>query len=647
MCRAGYQAGASMLGARTASQGGATIGSVRNRPEPSTIPDGPGVYVFRDATGTPLYVGKARSLRARLANYLGDPLGLPERTAQLVEVATDVDWTVTASDVDALLLENSLIKTYQPRYNIRLKDDKSYPYLAVDLREEWPRPTVYRGRRRRGVRYFGPFGRANSLRHTLDLLLPTFPVRTCSDAKFARYHRLGRPCLLADLGRCSAPCVGWVDHPTYDEHIQGILRFFAGDATLLTGDLAARMAAAAEAKEYESAARLRDALAHVERASDTQQVLLSDHDDLDAVGVATDGLQACVVHLVLRRGRVVGRESLSADLVEDLAPDELMDRFLGDLYDAGHPPPRELVVDPSAGDLERLSAWLTSVRGQPVRVSAPERGKRRAVVELAQANAEEDLRRRGLRRAADHNARSKSLLELQDALTLARPPYRIECYDMSHLQGTSYVGSMVVFEDALPVKRAYRHFTVRTVRGNDDVGAMREVLDRRLARWREAPGGDRFGANPDLLLVDGGIGQLNAAIAAVEARGVADQVEVASLAKRLEEVYRPGAPRPILLPRASDALYLLQRVRDEAHRFAISFHRSTRARRMTASMLDGIEGLGPTRRARLLDTFGSAAAVRAVSLDELLALSWLPDDVARRVHDRLTTGGVAAAGDAR
>ncbi|HEV3213056.1 MAG TPA: excinuclease ABC subunit UvrC [Acidimicrobiales bacterium] len=615
-------------------------------PTPSTIPDGPGVYVFRDPTGTPLYVGKARSLRARLSNYFADPLTLPERTERMVAAAASVDWTVTASEVDALLLENSLIKTYQPRFNVRLKDDKSYPYLAVDLREEWPRPQVVRGRRRRGVRYFGPFGHAKSLRSTLDLLLPTFPVRTCSDAKFARHRQRGRPCLLADLGRCAAPCVGWVDHPTYDEHVQGILRFFAGDAAALTRDLEARMQAAAAAQDYEAAARLRDALGHVERASDTQQVLLSDRDDLDAVGIANDELQSCVVRLELRRGRVTGRESLRADLVDDLGHDELLERLLGDLYDAERPPPREVVVDRVGADLDRLSAWLTTVRGAPVRVVAPDRGRRRGVVELATANAAEDLRRHGLRRAADHNARSRSLVELQSALGLARAPYRIECFDMSHLQGTSYVGSMVVFEDALPVKRAYRHFTVKTVRGNDDVGAMREVLDRRLAHWREVPGGDRFGANPDLLVVDGGLGQLNAAVAAVEARGVTGQVELASLAKRLEEVFRPGGSRPLVLPRTSEALYLLQRIRDEAHRFAISFHRSTRGRRMTASLLDGIEGLGPTRRERLLETFGSTAGVRAATLHDLLALRWLPDDVARRVHERLTGAAlVIGAGD--
>ena len=621
-------------------------GAVLQAPTPSSIPDGPGVYVFRDASSTPLYVGKARSLRARLSNYFADPLTLPERTERMVQAATSVDWTVTASEVDALLLENSLIKTYQPRFNVRLKDDKSYPYLALDLREEWPRPVVVRGRRRRGVRYFGPFGHAKSLRSTVDLLLPTFPVRTCSDAKFVRHERRGRPCLLADLGRCAAPCVGWVDHPTYDEHVQGIVRFFSGDAAGLTHDLEARMQAAAAAQDYEAAARLRDALGHVERASDTQQVLLSDHDDLDAVGIANDELQSCVVRLELRRGRVTGRESLRADLVDDLDQDELLERLLGDLYDTERPPPREVVVDQVGADLDRLGAWLSSVREGPVRVVAPERGRRRSVVELATANAAEDLRRNGLRRAADHNARSRSLVELQAALGLEHPPYRIECFDMSHLQGTSYVGSMVVFEDALPVKRAYRHFTVKTVRGNDDVGAMREVLDRRLAHWREAPGGDRFGANPDLLVVDGGLGQLNAAVAAVEARGVTGQLELASLAKRLEEVYRPGSSRPVVLPRTSEALYLLQRVRDEAHRFAISFHRSTRGRRMTASLLDGIEGLGQTRRTRLLEAYGSAAGVRAAPLDELLALSWLPDDVARRVHERLA-GAIGVGDDAR
>ena len=613
---------------------------MRQVPASSSIPDATGVYQFRDEAGRTIYVGKARSLRARLANYFADPATLPERTAQLVAMAASVDWTLTGSEVDALLLENNLIKAEQPRFNVRLKDDKSYPYLAIDLRERWARPVVVRGAKRRGVRYFGPFGHAKSLRSTIDLLLPTFPVRTCSTAKFQRHERLGRPCLLADIDRCSAPCVGRVDEQTYAGYVQGLLRFFSGDVAELSGDLESRMHAAAQARDYEGAARLRDALGHVERASEIQQILLGDRDELDAVGVATDGLQASVVRLEVRRGRVVGREALSADLVDDLSDGALRERFLGDLYGEDHPPPREVLVDVLDGEADRLAAWLGSLRGSPVRLASPERGRRHGVVALAADNAAEELRRRGLRRAADHNARSKALVELQAALGLSSAPYRIECFDMSHLQGTSYVGSMVVFEDALAEKRAYRHFTVKTIKGNDDVGAMREVLDRRLARWRTGPEKDRFGANPDLLVVDGGLPQLGAAMAAVRDAGLEGRVELASLAKRLEEVFRPGSTRPVVLPRASEALYLLQRIRDEAHRFAISFHRSTRGRKMTLSVLDDIDGLGPTRRERLLEEFGSVAGIREVPLSELLALSWLPDDVARRVHARVTTGAL-------
>jgi excinuclease ABC subunit C len=626
---------------------GCDDGLVQNVPAAAAIPDRPGVYVFRDAGGTILYVGKARSLRSRLANYFADPTTLAFRTAQLVASAATVDWTLTASEVDALLLENSLIKVEQPRFNIRLKDDKSYPYLAIDLREEWPRPVVTRGQRRRGVRYFGPFGHAKSLRSTLDLLLPSFPVRTCGDAKFVRHERLGRPCLLADIGRCSAPCVARVDRATYDGYVQGILQFFSGDVTALSRDLAARMRAAAADRDYETAARLRDSLAHVERASDTQQILLSDRDDLDAVGVATDGLQACVVRLEIRRGRVVGRASLSADLVEELDDSALRTRFLGDLYGEDHPPPKEVVIDVLPDDAQSVTSWLAAMRGGPVRMASPASGKRRGVIDLASTNAEEDLRRRGLRRAADHNARSRALVELQEALGLECPPFRIECYDMSHLQGSSYVGSMVVFEDALPAKASYRHFSIKTIRGNDDVGAMQEVLDRRLSHWRREGGTDRFGRNPDLLLIDGGLGQLHAVESVVERHGLTGSVEIASLAKRMEEVFRPGSSTPVLLPRASEALYLLQRIRDEAHRFAISFHRSTRGRAMTASLLDGVEGLGAARRERLLETFGSVGAIREAPLDELLALSWLPSDVARRVHSRLSTGALAAPANAR
>ena len=567
----------------------------------------------------------------------------------MVSQAHRIDWVVTSTEVEALVLEHSLIQSFQPRFNVRLKDDKTYPWLAVSTSHTWARPVVTRGDRRKGSRYFGPFGHVRSLRRTIDLLLPTFPVRTCSDAKLERHERSGRPCLLFDIERCSGPCIGAVDTEQYAQHLEGFLRFFSGESSPMIRDLEAKMRSAAEAKDYERAARLRDGITAMREASETQQLVLGDRDNLDVVGTSTDDLQVAVMVLHVRHGRIVGQSSSVADLVEPLEPGALASTVLRDLYgDPAADVPSIVATSVEPDDLDTIEAWLGEHRGAPMVIRVPQRGTRRRLIEMAERNAAEELSRDQLRRASDHNVRSKALVEIQQALGLDRPPFRIECYDMSHLQGTSYVGSMVVFEDGLPVKAAYRHFTVKTVEGNDDYAAMSEVLRRRLRRWSEErpDGAPRRGfASPaDLLLIDGGPGQLGVVVDALEEAGLTHDTEVASLAKRFEEVYRPGSPVPIRLPRGSESLFLLQRIRDEAHRFAIGFHRSTRGKAMVGSILDEVDGLGPTRRARLLEVFGTVEALRRASSGDLKALDWLPGKVADALYARLHTDDHEAIG---
>ncbi len=614
------------------------------RPPTSEIPDAPGSYQFFDAHGRVIYVGKAASLRSRLVHYFGDPAGLHGRTAQMVAVADRVEWVVVATEADALLLEHSLIQVHQPRFNIRLKDDKTYPWLALSVADEWPRPFVYRGAKRRGVQYFGPFPHVRSLRRSLDLLVKSFPLRTCSDTKFQRHERLGRPCLLYDLERCSGPCISAVDPEQYQHYVEEFQRFYAGDTEVVLAAIAEQMTDAAQALDYERAARHRDQLTAVRSASESQEVVVDHSGDFDAFGIAANDLEAAVAIVHVRRGRIVGRHGFVVDRLDDGELEGLVGEVLERYYDQpGQEVPQQVLVSlaPRSSDAALISSWLTERRGGRVGVVTASRGRRRQVVEMAVANATEDLGRHQLRRAADHNARSKALTELQVALGLSEAPLRIECYDMSHLQGTDYVGSMVVFEDGLSKRQDYRHFLVKTVEGNDDFAAMAEVLRRRLQRIDEevpAGGRRRFAYRPQLLLIDGGKGQLSAVTTVLDELGLTGSLEVASLAKQFEEVYRPGQRAPIIIPRGSEALYLLQRVRDEAHRFAITFHRQRRGNRMTMSALDGIAGLGAARRQRLLETYGTMAKIRDASLAELEALSWLPTAVAHALYQRLHDG---------
>jgi excinuclease ABC subunit C len=612
------------------------------RPPAGSIPDAPGSYQFKDRDGRVIYVGKAKSLRSRLSNYFVNPVSLPPRTASMVANAASVEWIQVATNVDALLLENTLIKQHQPRFNVRLRDDKSYPYLAVTLDAEWPRPMVMRGKKRKGVRYYGPYGHAYAIRETLDLLLRTFPLRTCSDNKFASHQRLGRPCLLFHIEQCSGPCVGEIDKPEYDELVQQLLDFLDGDTDTVVKELQGRMASAASALEFEQAARLRDRLAAVRKAIEKQQMVAERSEDFDVIGLVDDELEAAVQVFFVRRGRMVGRKGFIIDKVEDLSPEELMGDIVEGLYD--DPPqgiPKMVLVPTVTDDDPLYEEWLSSIRGSKVSVRVPQRGDKRELQETVTRNAKEEFVRHRLRRSSDHNSRAKALNELQEHLGLPEAPLRIECYDMSHIQGSDYVGSMVVMEDGLPKKSEYRRFKIKGEQGNDDFAAMEQVLTRRLTAYlaeRRRPVGEvpgKFSYPPQLLLVDGGKGQLSVATRVVEELGLGDQIPVASLAKRFEEVYVPGQADPVRLPRQSEALYLLQRIRDEAHRFAITFHRELRGKRMTVSVLDGIPGLGETRKKRLLKEIGGVNAVKRATLEELQALSWLPDAVALAVHDKI------------
>jgi len=561
----------------------------------------------------------------------------------MVAAAETVEWIEVRNEIEALMLEFNLIKEHRPRFNIRLRDDKSYPFLALTLDEQWPRAVVMRGRKRKGTKYFGPYPHAYAIRETLDLLLRTFPVRTCAPSKFKEHERLGRPCLLFHIEKCSGPCVNEVSVDDYQVFVRGLTDVLNGDADGITKDLEVAMREASSALDFEKAARLRDRLAAVKRATEKQQVVGDNNDSIDVIGIFDDDLEASVQVFYVRHGRVVGRRGFMVDKVEDLQPGQFLNRILENLY--GDEPamgyPKSVLVPYLPDDMDTYTEWLCGMRGNAVDIRIPQRGDKRSLHETVTMNAREEFTRQRMKRASDHNARSKALSEIQDLLRLPEAPLRIECYDMAHLHGTDYVGSMVVLEDGLPAKREYRRFKIKTVEGNDDYAAMKEVLTRRLSAYieeRDEPTGDkpgRFAYPPQLLLVDGGKGQLSVAIEVVKELGLEDEIPVASLAKKFEEVFIPGQSHPVNVPRGSEALYMLQRIRDEAHRFANSFHRELRDKRMKESVLDGIAGLGESRRQRLLKELGTLKAVKEAPLEQLQALPWLPDAVALAIFHKI------------
>jgi excinuclease ABC subunit C len=609
------------------------------RPPAGTIPDTPGSYQFKDAEGRVIYVGKARSLRSRLSNYFQNPANMHPRTAQMVATAESVEWIQVRNDVEALMLEYNLIKEHRPRFNVRLVDDKSYPFMAVTVEDEWARARVMRGKKRKGTRYFGPYAHAYAIRDTLDHLLRTFPIRTCSDNKLERHKKLGKPCLLFHIEKCSGPCVGEVTPEEYKTMVDDLCQFLDGDTDGVLVKLEKEMTDAAAELEFEKAARIRDRLSTVRKAVEKQQMVADRSEDLDVIGIAQDDLEAAVFVFFVRKGRVTGRQKFIVDKVEALTDEDLTDKILEGLYDEApvQGMPKVVLVPNPSSDAALYSEWLTLLRGSNVEIRVPQRGDKRELLATVTKNAEEEFTRHRLKRATDHNSRAKALNELQEWLELPHSPLRIECYDMSHLQGTDYVGSMVVVEDGLAKKPEYRRFKVKTVDQNDDYAAMEEVLTRRLTNYlndRDKPIAERgkFQYPPQLLMVDGGKGQLGVAVRVLEELGLTDKIPVCALAKRFEQVYVPGKDEPITIPRRSESLYLLQRLRDESHRFAIGYHRQLRKKRMTKSVLDDIPGLGPTRKKRLVKEMGGVTAVRRAELSDLQALTWLPDNVAIAVY---------------
>ena len=610
------------------------------RPDPSSMPDTPGAYLFRDADGRVIYVGKARALRRRLANYW--VRDLHPRTAAMTAAATSVEWIVASTEVDALMLEYNLIQEHRPRFNVRYRDDKSYPYLALTVGERWPRAQVLRGAKRKNVRYFGPFGHAYAIRETLDALTRVFPVRTCSNAFFDQRARARRPCLYYDIGRCAGPCVPeltGITEEAYRGHVDALADFLAVNERPILERLEREMRAAAEREEYELAAKLRDQLTAARRALESQEMVLSQPEDLDVVGVAEDDLEAAFQVFFVRRGRVSGRKGWVVDRVEDLDVPGLVGSFVRELYMERPDVPPRVLVPALPEDDDLLAAWLAERRGGPVRFAVPERGTKRKLMETVTQNAREHFQRHKLRRASDFGARSRALAGLGALLELEQPPLRIECYDVSNLGPTDKVGSMVVFEDGLPKRSDYRRFEIKGVPGQDDFASMEEMLARRLARLRSEcdrePGERRrFAYPPSLIVVDGGRGQLSAATKALATAGV--HIPAVGLAKRLEEVYFPDRPDPLLIPRGSEALFVLQHLRDEAHRFAVAYHRQKRARRALASPLDDVPGVGPSRKKALLKRFGSLARLARAEVDEIASTPGIGPELARAVHERLT-----------
>jgi excinuclease ABC subunit C len=632
------------------------------RPSPGSIPTSPGVYRFRDDHRRVVYVGKAKNLRARLTSYFQDVVNLHPRTATMVTNAASVEWTVVNTEVEALQLEYSWIKEFDPRFNVKYRDDKSYPWLAVTLNEEYPRVMVGRGAKKRGVRYFGPYSHAWAIRETVDLLLRVFPMRSCSNGVFKRSSQIGRPCLLGYIGKCAAPCVGRVTAEEHREIVDDFCDFMAGQTTNFVKRLEKEMYAASTALDYERAARLRDDIGALNRATEKQAVVLGDGTDADVVAFAEDPLEVAVQIFYVRGGRIRGQRGWVADKVDDADTGGLVERFLLQLYDGevGDTIPREVLVPALPEDTPALEEWLSDLRGARVSLKVPQRGDKKALQETVARNALQALGLHKTKRASDLTTRNRALEEIQQALELPSAPLRIECYDISNLQGTEVVGSMVVFEDGLARKSEYRRFVVRGVEGQNDVASMHEVITRRFRRLLDerAESGEfgdsgpdtdadgpmlidpdtgrpkKFAYVPGLVVVDGGPPQVAAAQRALDELGI-DDVPVCGLAKRLEEVWLPSQEDPVILPRTSEGLYLLQRIRDEAHRFAITHHRSRRSKTMVESLLDDVPGLGEVRRKSLLKRFGSLKRLRAATVEEIAEVPGIGTRTAEAIVEAL------------
>ncbi|MEV6018066.1 excinuclease ABC subunit UvrC [Streptomyces sp. NPDC051997] len=673
------------------------------RPKPGQIPDSPGVYRFRDEHRRVIYVGKAKSLRQRLASYFQDLANLHPRTRTMVTTAASVEWTVVSTEVEALQLEYSWIKEYDPRFNVKYRDDKSYPHLAVTMNEEFPRVQVMRGAKKKGVRYFGPYGHAWAIRDTVDLLLRVFPVRTCSAGVFKNASRTGRPCLLGYIGKCSAPCVGRVSPEEHRELAEEFCDFMAGRTGTYIRRQEQQMAEAAEEMEYERAARLRDDIEALKKAMEKNAVVLADATDADLIALAEDELEAAVQIFHVRGGRVRGQRGWVTDKVEAVTTGDLVEHALQQLYgeETGDSVPKEVLVPALPDPVEPVQEWLTARRGSNVSLRIPQRGDKKALMETVQRNALQALALHKTRRASDLTTRSRALEEISEALGLDSAPLRIECYDISHLQGDDVVASMVVFEDGLQRKSEYRRFQIKGFAGQDDVRSMHEVITRRFRRylvekertgeWTDgedaaagiaetlappaspaSPAGTagtagtdgtdsdgsaaplalnafaeddgrpkRFAYPPQLVVVDGGQPQVAAAQRALDELGI-DDIAVCGLAKRLEEVWLPGENDPVVLPRSSEGLYLLQRVRDEAHRFAITYQRAKRAKRFRSGPLDDVPGLGESRKQALIKHFGSVKKLRSATIDQICEVPGVGRKTAETIAVALAQAAPAA-----
>jgi excinuclease ABC subunit C len=632
------------------------------RPEPGSIPTQPGVYRFRDAQRRVVYVGKAKNLRARLSSYFQDIANLHQRTATMVTTAASVEWTVVSTEVEALQLEYSWIKEFDPRFNVKYRDDKSYPWLAVTVGEEFPRVMVGRGAKKKGTRYFGPYSHAWAIRETVDLLLRVFPMRSCTNGVFKRSSQIGRPCLLGYIDKCSAPCVGNISAEDHRKIVDDFCDFMGGQTAAFVKRIRKEMYAASEAEDYEKAARLRDDLAAMEKALEKQAVVFGDGTDADVIALAEDPLEVAVQIFYVRGGRIRGQRGWVADRVDEGGTPELVEDFLLQLY-AGDAEniPREILVPALPPDVDTFERLLGDLRGSKVRIRVPQRGDKKALQQTVARNAGQALVLHKTRRASDLTTRNRALEEIQLALGLDEVPLRIECYDVSNLQGTEVVASMVVFEDGLARKSEYRRFVIRGVEGQNDVASMHEVITRRFRRLLDeqsrgsevALSGDgdegpmlvdpetgrprKFAYAPGLVVVDGGPPQVAAARDALAQLGI-DDIPVCGLAKRLEEVWLPGEPDPVIMARSSEGLYLLQRVRDEAHRFAIAHHRSRRSKSMVESLLDDVPGLGEVRRKTLLKHFGSLKKLRAASVDDIAQVPGIGARTAAAIKDAVATG---------
>ncbi|WP_267207850.1 excinuclease ABC subunit UvrC [Corynebacterium sp. Marseille-P8863] len=682
------------------------------RPAPGTIPTEPGVYKFRDANGRVVYVGKAKSLRARLNNYFQPPEHLHPRTRQMVFTAASVEWTVVASEVEALQLEYTWIKRFDPWFNVMYRDDKTYPMLAVSVRERYPRAFFYRGPKRKGVRYFGPYSHAWAVRETLDLLTRVFPIRTCSNGVYNRHETLGRPCLLGYIDKCAAPCVGRVDESEYEDIVAGFMGFMSGNTDKVVRDMTAQMESAAEHLEFEKAARLRDDLGAVKKVMERQTVLLSPDTDADIIAFDTDELEAAVQIFNVRGGRIrsqrgwvvekSGDEPGSAERLDGDGPDPalpvLVQNFLVQYYsdaverqkqeqaeDARRaaetikrrgvdqeshaevrspvPVPKEILVCAMPDEEEEVTKLLEGLRGAQVNIRVPQRGDKAALMETVRKNAADALHQHKLKRVGDLTARSQALQDIQDALGMEEAPLRMECTDISHIQGTDVVASLVVFEDGLPKKQDYRRYRIKEAAGDghsNDVGSIAEVTSRRFKRYNEdklanpdeesaavmfaeeaseveTTNNKRFAYPPQLFIVDGGKPQVDAAQAIFDELGVVD-VQLIGLAKRLEEIWVPDDDEPVILPRNSEGMYLLQQIRDEAHRFAITYHRQQRSKRMRSSALDAIPGLGPSRRSELVKHFGSVKKMKAASVEQIEEVNGVGPKLAATIYEHLHKG---------